>query len=57
MPENRRTEEESTPQESGKDDSVRCDNHPDREGRTFTGGGVYEIHLCDECTPSWFKDE
>lgn len=30
-----------------------CDNHPDREGKLYTGGGAYEIHLCDECKPAW----
>jgi hypothetical protein len=33
-----------------------CDNHPQRKARTFTGGGAYEIHLCDECTPPHFTD-
>lgn len=36
---------------------VKCDNHLDREGKTFTGDGAYEIHLCEECTPPWFKAE
>jgi hypothetical protein len=36
---------------------TKCDNHPGRKGRNFTGGGSYSINLCDECTPPWFKDE
>lgn len=45
-------------EESEEDkDSVKCDNHPQRKARTFTGGGAFKIHLCDECTPSWFKPE
>lgn len=35
---------------------IKCDNHPDRVGKTFTGGGAYEIHLCEYCTPTWLKD-
>lgn len=42
--------------EEPKDDDVKCDNHPGRKARTFTGNGAYEVHLCDECTPPWFKD-
>lgn len=37
------------------DADTKCDNHPDRKAKTFTGGGAFEIHLCDECTPAWFK--
>lgn len=37
-------------------DSVKCDNHPDRDGHNFTGDGAFSINLCEECTPSWFKD-
>jgi hypothetical protein len=40
-----------------RSDDVKCDNHPQRKARTFTGGGTYSVNLCDECTPSWFKDE
>lgn len=40
-----------------REDDVKCDNHPGRKARTFTGNGAYEIHLCDECTPPWFKNE
>lgn len=40
-----------------RSDEVKCDNHPRRKARTFTGGGAYSVNLCDECTPPWFKDE
>jgi hypothetical protein len=40
-----------------RSDDVKCDNHPGRKARTFTGGGAYSVNLCPECTPSWFKDE
>jgi hypothetical protein len=39
-----------------KSDEVKCDNHPHRKARNFTGGGSYSINLCDECTPTWFLD-
>jgi hypothetical protein len=39
------------------DEDVKCDNHPQRKGKTFTGGGSYKIHLCDECTPKHFNDQ
>lgn len=39
-----------------RSDEVKCDNHPDRDARTFTGGGSYLVNLCEECTPSWFQD-
>lgn len=40
--------------EKNKDEKVvYCDNHPDRKAQTFTGGGAYEIHLCEECKPEW----
>lgn len=45
--------------EEPKDDEVKCDNHPRRKARTFTGNNAYKINLCDECldaTP-WFKDQ
>lgn len=40
-----------------KSAETKCDNHPRRKGRNFTGGGSYSINLCDECldaTP-WLK--
>jgi hypothetical protein len=43
--------------EEPKDDGVKCDNHPGRKARTYTGNGAYEVNLCDECAPPWFKDE
>lgn len=43
--------------EEPRDDDVKCDNHPQRKARTFTGNGAYEVHFCDECTPPWFQDE
>lgn len=36
---------------------VKCDNHPDRDAKTYTGGNFYRVNLCPECTPPWFKDE
>ena len=39
-----------------KSAETKCDNHPQRQGRNFTGGGSYSINLCDECTPPWFRD-
>ena len=49
---------EALQEESEEDKSeVKCDNHPHRKARTFTGGGAFEIHLCDECTPPWFKTD
>ena len=42
--------------EAEADKNAKCDNHSGRRARTFTGGGAYEIHLCDECTPEWFGD-
>lgn len=38
-----------------KSSETKCDNHPGRKGRNFTGGGSYSINLCDDCTPSWFQ--
>lgn len=38
-------------------DGVKCDNHPDRDAKTFTQDGAIEVNLCEECTPPWFKDE
>lgn len=35
---------------------VKCDNHPSRKARNFTGNGAYSINLCDECTPPWFTE-
>lgn len=43
--------------EEDRSDDVKCDNHPGRKARTFTGNGAYEINLCPECTPPWFEDE
>lgn len=43
--------------EEDRSDDVKCDNHPHRKARTFTGGNAYVVNLCDECTPEWFKDE
>lgn len=43
--------------EEDRSDDVKCDNHPHRKARTFTGGGSYSVNLCDECTPAWFKDQ
>ncbi len=43
-------------QEAEGEKDSKCDNHPGRKARTFTGGGVYDIHLCDECTPAHFSD-
>jgi hypothetical protein len=43
--------------EEDKSGETKCDNHPQRKGRNFTGGNAYSINLCDECTPPWFKDE
>jgi hypothetical protein len=40
-----------------KSDDVKCDNHPGRKARVFTGGGSYSLRLCDECTPPWFTEE
>lgn len=43
--------------EEDKSAETKCDNHPGRQGRNFTGGGSYSINLCDECldaTP-WLK--
>jgi hypothetical protein len=40
-----------------REDDVKCDNHPQRKARNFTGNGAYSVNLCDECTPSWFKSE
>ena len=42
--------------EEPREDEVKCDNHPQRKARTFTGNGAYAINLCEECTPVWFKD-
>lgn len=36
-------------------DEVKCDNHPARKARTFTGNGAYSLNLCTECTPPWFE--
>lgn len=38
------------------EDEVKCDNHPDVDARTYTGGGSYRINLCEACTPSWFTE-
>lgn len=40
-----------------RSDDLKCDNHPYRKARNFTGGNAYSVNLCDECTPAWFKDE
>lgn len=40
-----------------RSDELKCDNHPYRKARNFTGGGSYNLNLCDECTPSWFKTD
>jgi hypothetical protein len=38
-------------------DQVKCDNHPDRDAVTYTlDGRIAPINLCEECTPSWFKN-
>lgn len=37
--------------------SVKCDNHPGRKGRNYTGANSYSINLCDECTPPWFQNK
>lgn len=42
--------------EEPRSDDVKCDNHPQRKARTFNGDNAYVLHLCDECTPPWFKD-
>ena len=46
---------EAVQAESDGDKDTRCDNHPQRKARTYTGGGAFEIRLCEECTPPWFK--
>lgn len=43
--------------EEDRSDEIKCDNHPRRKARNFTGGGAYSVNLCDECTPAWFTDE
>lgn len=45
-----------TESDKSEDTVVNCDNHPDRKGETFTGGGAYEIHLCDDCQVSWLTE-
>jgi hypothetical protein len=40
-----------------RSDDIKCDNHPHRKARNFTGGGSYSINLCDECTPPWFLSD
>lgn len=40
--------------EEPRSDELKCDNHPYRKARNFTGGGSYSINLCDDCTPPWF---
>lgn len=42
--------------EEPRSDDLKCDNHPYRKARNFTGGNVYSVNLCDVCTPPWFKD-
>lgn len=37
-------------------ETVKCDNHPDREGVTYSPGNAVKVNLCDECAPPWFKD-
>ncbi len=37
-----------------RSDDLKCDNHPQRKARNFTGGNAYSINLCDECTPAHF---
>lgn len=53
------TEAEANAEVAAEDKSAetKCDNHPGRQGRNFTGGGSYSINLCDECTPKWFKQD
>lgn len=43
--------------EGEKSAETKCDNHPQRHGRNYTGNGAYSINLCEECTPPWFTDE
>lgn len=40
-----------------RSDDIKCDNHPGRKARNFTGNNSYSLNLCDECTPAWFKNE
>jgi hypothetical protein len=37
-------------------EKVKCDNHPDRDGTTYTPGAA-KVNLCDECAPAWFKND
>jgi hypothetical protein len=39
------------------DKDAKCDNHPQRKARHYTGGGSYSVNLCDECAPPWFTEE
>ena len=47
----------SAPVEPDPEPEVKCDNHPDVAGTTYTGGGAFRVNLCEACTPPWFKDK
>jgi hypothetical protein len=48
-PQQREAEANAEAAEKDKSADTKCDNHPGRKGRNFTGGGSYSINLCDEC--------
>lgn len=50
------TPEVEAPAPEATTDSVKCDNHPDRDASTYTPGDAVRVNLCPECVPPWFSD-